>query len=397
MKLNWLTALTVPMTLVPALCTSVHAQSGKADAAHGRLVRVGGDDDADDGDSKSQSFDADAWRKRLKQPDLDARQHDFDALVKRARREKSVREAIDRWAHDSADSDLAWTSRLLQREIEAQRKRSTGRANDSLGNGGANAPGWDDLQSRFDELEKQFGGMDSQFGRLQEELDRMLRDQPQFHGSTPGAGGSSTAKSFTLQVGPDGVTCRVRENIDGKEQTKEYKAESLEALLDAHPELRDQIGASGNGLGWSGGLFHGGQGFTWGDGGSKHALRAPLSGNPRTDMLGIEFSKLSPDESKSLNLEPERGLHVDRVVPGTIAQILGIRRGDTLIEMNGVPLYGKDDVSKLMRERAPDAEVVVVLIDEKGQRRTLTWRPASEGEQGSATSPSTKRDPSKKF
>jgi hypothetical protein len=407
MKLTWLTALTVPVALVPALWSTAQAQGTPTDTAHGRMARVqsGGDDDAD---SKGQSFDAEAWRKRLKQADLDARQRDFDALVKRARREKNVREAIDRWAHDSSDGDLAWTSRLLQREVEAQRKRSTarandvpsGRANDPFANGGG-TPEWDDFQNRFNELQKKFGGMDSQFGRLQDELERMLREQPQFHWTTPGGGGgSSTAKSFTLQVGPDGVTCRVRENVDGKEQTKEYEAESMESLLDAHPELRDQIGIAGNGFGWNGPLFHGGQGFTWGDGTSRdnpNRLGRPLTGAPPTDTLGVEFSKLAPEELKALNLEPERGLHVERVVPGSIAQILGIRRGDLLIEMNGVPLYGRDEVSKLLHERTPDAEVVVVLIDGKGQRRTLTWKPANDSGQSAAPPSDSKREPSKKF
>jgi hypothetical protein len=408
MKLTWLTALTVPVALVPALWSTARAQGTQMDAVHGRLARVQSGDPDDDADSKGQSFDAEAWRKRLKQSDLDARQRDFDALVKRARREKNVREAIDRWAHDSSDGDLAWTSRLLQREVDAQRKRSSARANDlssgranDLSGNGDGTPDWDNFQNRFNELQKQFGGMDSQFGRLQNELDRMMREQPQFHWTTPGSGGSSsTAKSFTLQVGPDGVTCRVRENVDGKEQTKEYKAESMEALLDAHPELRDQIGVSGNGFGWNGPLFHGGQGFTWGDGNSRdnlNRLGRPFTGAPTTDILGVEFSKLAPEESKALNLEPERGLHVERVLPGTIAQILGIRRGDLLIEMNGVPLYGGDDVSKVLRERTPDAEVVVVLIDGKGQRRTLTWKPANDAGQSAAPPSDSKREPSKKF
>ena len=82
-------------------------------------------------------------------------------------------------------------------------------------------------------------------------------------------------------------------------------------------------------------------------------------------------------------MDPELGLHVDSVTPGTIAHVLGIKRGDLVIELNGPPLYGAQDVSKTLSAREKDADVVVVLIDKKGQRRTLTWKPTVNGEDSS--------------
>jgi hypothetical protein len=395
MKLSWLAIGLVPALSASLLWTPNPALGAQSDTAHGHLTRVNSPsaDPVDD----SQRFDRDAWRRRLTQSDLDARQREFEALADRARRDKSVREIVDGWAHDTSNADLAWTSRLLLREIDSQPPKFGGQGfGGTPGFGGMHD--WSDLQSRFDQLERQFGGMDSTFGDLQQELERLRREPLLPPNSGPNAAGGTTGKSssqsFTLQVGPDGVTCRIQEDVDGKKQTKEYKAESLEALLDAHPELRDRIQAGHGRFGWTGPLFSDGSESP----GELRRLARPFSGAPPTDIFGVEFSKLAPEKLKELNLEPERGLHVERTVPGTIAQVLGVKRGDLLIEMNGIPLYAGEDVSRALRERAPDGELVVTLIDGKGQRRTLTWKPSTEPEQDKSAPPSgsTSKDEARK-
>ena len=166
----------------------------------------------------------------------------------------------------------------------------------------------------------------------------------------------------------------------------------MDALLDAHPELRDRIQTGRGRFGWNGPLFQD-------DNDSQDGLlrlARPSSGAPSTDIFGVEFSKLDPQRLKELNLEPERGLHVERIVPGTIAQILGVKRGDLLIEMNGIPLFAGEDVSRALRERAPDGELVVTLIDGKGQRRTLTWKPAAENDQEKSAPRGAKKEETRK-
>ena len=377
MKLTWLALGMVPALSASLLWIASPALAGQQGDAHGRLTHVeprSADDNADD----AHDFDREGWRKRMLQNDLDARQRDFEELARRARRDKDVRKIVEGWSRDSSNADLAWTSRLLLREIDSGAARLGPHAFGGM-------PDWNDLQSQFDELQRQFGGMDSTFGNLQEELDRLRRAPqlaPRSNSGAPNGSSKSSSQSFTLQVGPDGVTCRIHENVDGKEQTKEYKAESLDALLDAHPELRDRIQAGHSRFGWSGPLFSdGSSGAPSDDDGGLRRLARPSSGAPPTDIFGVEFSKLSPEKLKELNLEPERGLRVERIVPGTIAQILGVKRGDLLIEMNGIPLYAGEDVSRALHERAPDADLTVTLIDGKGQRRTLTWKPSPEREQ----------------
>ena len=91
----------------------------------------------------------------------------------------------------------------------------------------------------------------------------------------------------------------------------------------------------------------------------------------------------SVGDASALGLQPEQGLRVERVVPGTIAQILGLRRGDAVVELDGQPIRSSDDVKRVLAERKADQELVVSVIDGKDQRRTLRWKP-SDGAKSSA-------------
>lgn len=336
-------------------------------------------DNSGDGSATTQ-FDREAWRKKLVQSDLDAREKAFDRLIELGTRTKGARESLEAWAKDAHQPELAWTARLALRQLDQSNN------SDSLF-----APGrWNDLQSRFDELQRRFDAL----GPMMDGMNG-LRSIPM---PTPAPGAESSQKSFSLQVGPDGVTCETTESVNGEEKKKTYKADSMDELLQAHPELRDQIGMGPGSMQWSFGAPNwrsepwsglNGRAFRWPQ--TPSTPQAPISpnepstaGSPPTQYLGIECTKPSPEKVKGLGLEPEIGLSVERAVPGTIADILGIQRGDILIELNGTPLYSSQDVSAVLRRRAADAAIDVVLIDKKGQRRTLTWKP-TEKQGGSST------------
>ena len=62
-------------------------------------------------------------------------------------------------------------------------------------------------------------------------------------GMSPGAGQPRMhLGTVTIDVQPEGVTVAVRErNARGEFRELKYAAASLDALLDEHPELRDQV------------------------------------------------------------------------------------------------------------------------------------------------------------
>lgn len=323
-------------------------------------------------DPRGSAPSADDWRQKLGDSDLERREKAFADLVENARNDRGLRATLEQWAKSTDAPDLAWSARLALREL---RNTAPARARGLPNSLRPSAP-FDDLRSRFDELEKHFGGMDLRFEDLRSRLDDMLRNQPPL---TDLKGGSTQQyQGYKLQVGPDGVSLDATEkDADGKLQTKTYKAKDMDELLQNHPELRERIGAD---------MHFDLQGLPGQDGRTldedlpdgNWLRNAHPSQQPPTDVLGIYSSKLAPERAKELGLQPEQGLRVERVEPGTIAQVLGIRRGDTIVELDGKPIYSAEDVRKTLQSRMSDEDVVVTLIgDGEKDRRTLRWSPSA--------------------
>ena len=372
MKMHWMVMAAIPLLVATGVASGTQASKGTG------LKRV-----ADDVRDDHEAFDASAWKKKLASSDLAQREKAFDELADLARQDRDARKAVESWADDK-DSELSWTSRLLRREIERRSDSSGpfhhgGRGQLFGAQPGPNWNGfdWDDFSRRFDDL-------DSMFGDLRQEWGSMLRNLPSTSGNA-----KSSSKSFSLQSGPDGVTCKVTEDVDGKKVEHTYDAKSMEELLDAHPELRENLG----GLSLGGGRFQWFQGAPGGGvliqprGGvgaipRTDGLRAfrmddgtDADGNPRTDRLGITCSQLSKERAEELGLDAGAGLQVMEVVPGSIASILGLRSGDVVTEINGTTIRSADDVRKVLADRSKDGEVAVVVLGEGGDRRTMTWKP----------------------
>jgi hypothetical protein len=383
MKKRWMVLTALPLVAATAVAAGMQDRNPRI----GGLKRV-----VDDG---HESFDSGAWKKKLAASDLAQREKAFEELADMARRDPEVKKAVDAWANDGGDSELAWTSRLLRREID----RRGGSGSWSAFHRGpqawtidprSGAFDWDDFSRRFEDL-------DSRFGDLSQEWGEMLRNLPSTSGSS-----NSSARSLTLQSGPDGVTCKVKENVDGKEQEHTYEAKSMEELLDAHPELRENLGGGAFHVfdGGHGGVLiapHGGGrglgvlprpgGQPGGQAGGPNELRLRAGtdpdGSPRTDRLGIACTGVSEDRASELGLESGVGLEVQEVVPGSIASLLGLHEGDVVAEVNGTAIHSPEDVRKVLADRKGDAEVAVVVLGDDGHKRTLTWKPANSDKKSS--------------
>lgn len=347
MKTTWMALAAVPL-LLPTW-PSAPMQKGQDSPKKTGLVRVVPNDAADE----QGPFDREEWRTKLTQPDLAAREGAFERLAEIARRDEAARETIEQWSREERDSALAWTSRLLLRESDRSPRR-TPRAwrfdPDDLGAFGS-AFDLDEFQGRFEDLDSMLFDLRHDFGGL-------LEASP----GTPGVHGRSSARSFSLESGPDGVKCKITEKVDGRDETREYEAKSMEELLQAHPALRGQIGT-----------------------GPQIHLQlqpriapftpfrsAPRAGEMRTDRLGIYCS---PVPEGRAGIDAGRGLLVTSTEDGSLARLLGIQAGDVVVEVNGTPIVATGDVRKVLSERASGAGISVVVVDEHGERRTLTWKP----------------------
>lgn len=350
---------------------------------------------------RAASFDSVLWRERLQQKDLESRERDFDKLVAEAKNNDAARTELEGWAKDDSNPDLAWTSRLALREIGQRANESRGGLQ-RLGTPGfprgLGADDFGDLRSRFDDLQQRFGGLDSMFDDLQQELDRLgvgaWPGMPRAGAVPPGASGQSQAQSYSLQMTPDGVKVEVSEDVNGKRETKTYTAKSLDELYEAHPELRDQFGARVHVFGNRASPFGNRRDDFFatprglGDPNSMRPAR-PLQGGLRTDILGVMIQKPSDDDVKTRKLDAGVGLKVESIEPGSLAEKIGVMKGDVLVELNGQSLKSAEDVRDTLAARHDDQDVNVTVVDDAGKRRSLTWRAKAGDDSNSNGSKST--------
>ena len=319
------------------------------------------------------SLDADACRKALRSEDHQVREAEYDRLIHAALRDPDLRGLVRSWADEPGD--LGWTARLALREI-ALREELQG------GNEG--------LLGRSDDFPF---AMRSPFGRspwpdqrmfqdLEDELKQLFEQGP-FQQIQPGQPGQRGVfgehKSFRMESTPDGVRVEVREETEDGEDVKTYEADSLEDLYEQHPELRDVMQG---GLGGTG-RFDFGRDL----GGIFDRLRGPLGrsryGPNSTDRLGILMREPGSWSASVEGIEPGIGLYVERVFPGTLADVLGIQPGDIVISLNGRDLHGGADVRATLEARDPTDEVKATVVDTSGKRRELSWKPPSRKTSGS--------------
>ncbi len=382
-------------------------------ARAGGLVRVSADEPASSDDPTSQKvkFERDEWKRKLGAADLDARERDLDALVQLAREDRDARRALEEWSRDRDAGELAWTARMALRELDRggaapspRRSLARSQPGDRFGRG------FENLQRRMEEMQRNFGGMDSMFENLQREM-RELLDRQGAAGSpgTPLApGASSRAESFSMKSGPDGVEVEVLEDENGTQQKKTYKADTLDELLEAHPELRERIsighgatpfgaqGARPNAPWWRSNDPQDDEPFN----GSARPLRPSSPGlltppaQPSGERLGIYCGPVGADELKKLGSDRNGGLRVQSVVQGSLAELLGLRRGDVLVELDGKKIESTDDVAAVLHDRKRGAELEAEVLDAHGKSRTLRFKPQEARDE---TKPSLDSQQGKRF
>jgi len=357
MKMLW-TAAVVATASTLLIARAQDPDSGDQPES-GRLQRVATSTDAD----------RQKVREDLTQDDLEARERAFDEVVRRARRDPALRDALRGWAEDTSEGDLAWTARLALREVGS-------------GRGGLlPAPG----RFRFD-FDPFDGGSDDPFQSMQEHIQRMLdgfQGQDPFQGfgfdwddmdplpGKPGLQRQSRSHSFELRQGPDGVEVEVTEDDGQGPVRRTYSAPTLEELYQAHPELRQQLDLRVDGGGAD--LFRRSPARRAQDlrdeqderSEAPRGLHKPEADRVRrTDVLGVY---LAPTEDGRLEIQS--------VAPGTIASVLRLHAGEELLEVNGQSVSSADDVRAALRARSADEAVRVTVKNIEGKEEERVWAP----------------------
>jgi len=86
--------------------------------------------------------------------------------------------------------------------------------------------------------------------------------------------------------------------------------------------------------------------------------------------LGVMIQKITPGIAKSFNLENNKGALVASVVPGSPADVAGVKRGDIIIKYDGKEINDHSELSRMAAGTHPDTSVEIVLL-RNGEEKTL--------------------------
>ena len=379
------------------------------------------------GVAPAPAFEPGPWRARLADADLVARERAYDDLLERALADEAVAGAVREWARGA--DEVAWTARLMQRELE--RRGAAGAWRTFREEGLRGLRGMEermerlrselerDLQSWFDDRAR-----DPRIGPERDLRRQGAEQRPDEDARRePRDGARSRTKRVEARQDMDGARVEVRmQGEDGREEVKTYTGRTLEEIYRAHPQLREdselriEMGGPGQfpGESWRGVDPREGREWRgmdpWGgvprgqvrrddmdrrDASSPAApegdgpLRRPDAGRrgeprdwrdeggpgaPQRGMLGIACTPVGADLRAKLGLQEDVGLVVDSVVEGTIASRIGLRAGDVVVELSGRSIRKREDVAEVLAERRAGEDLQVVIVDKDGKRRTLTHR-----------------------
>jgi hypothetical protein len=205
-------------------------------------------------------------------------------------------------------------------------------------------------------------------------------------------------KSTSFQIMPGKVTVTVTETVDGKQVTKTYEAASMEELKEKYPELkldnrfqfrfgaRDDFDMDRFWREWSSNFENFDDDMKkWQDETRReveamrrwleHWRNQPQRMRPDQrlafpgGMLGVRASLPTSVLDAQLDLRG-KGIVVDAVEKDTLADRLGLRRFDVLVELNGREVHGAEDVAAALHGLPEDAKVSAKVV-RRAQEITL--------------------------
>src|ERR1044071_7368329 len=91
----------------------------------------------------------------------------------------------------------------------------------------------------------------------------------------------------------------------------------------------------------------------------------------RASYLGIGAQDVDAERAKALRLKEVRGAEVTSVEPDSPAAKAGIKDGDVVLEFNGQPVEGKDQLARMVQE-VPVGRQVKIGVWRNGAAQTLT-------------------------
>jgi len=83
---------------------------------------------------------------------------------------------------------------------------------------------------------------------------------------------------------------------------------------------------------------------------------------PRIAYMGVYTQSVTSDLVELHKLQVESGAYVAAITPNAGAERAGIRKGDVMIEVDGVGVRSNDDVVRIVRKHRPGDSLRVVVL-----------------------------------
>ncbi|MDR6941947.1 Do family serine endopeptidase [Mucilaginibacter pocheonensis] len=98
-------------------------------------------------------------------------------------------------------------------------------------------------------------------------------------------------------------------------------------------------------------------------------------GTVKRGFVGVSFRELNPDIAKDLGINNTTGLYVADLVPGGGAEQAGIKKGDIINKVEGVPVYESSDLQERVGRLQPGDKInISVLRDGKEKNFAVTLK-----------------------
>ncbi|HZN38314.1 MAG TPA: PDZ domain-containing protein [Planctomycetota bacterium] len=312
-------------------------------------------------------------------------------------------------AADDADSEVQWRARRLLRQIEkgtnqglVERPKKEGtepevtEQDESQGTPQTRfwrvPQGFPDVREQFESLFERFErdfGLDIPRARFfEDDFFKDLQEQMK--------AGRGTSQGTVLQIGPGGsVHVEISErNEKGEVEKKVYDAPDMQSFQQQYPDVLKKSGLylglnewprSLRGFGgqaWPGFKLQPGWKLEpgWQPYGqllpdAQDDLLAPATPAPVGKRLGIVVHPVPAELREHLDLEPDTGLMVESVQEGSLAESLGLQRGDIVVQIESTPIGSSMDVQKVLGGIEAGKQVEVKFLrkgKEKAAKATKT-------------------------
>ena len=107
-------------------------------------------------------------------------------------------------------------------------------------------------------------------------------------------------------------------------------------------------------------------------------------GNVRRGALGVRFDQVSETYAEALGV-PRGAAQVIKIYPGSPAKEAGLKQGDVIVAINGEQLSNHNQLRTIIGNKRPGDEVEMKVVNEGGEKRTVTITLANRSEMSFAS------------